>query len=871
MYIDRAAVVGQRWPFATPWAKLSPSPSGWLWLPLLEHCLDVGVVFRGIVSQPVIRDRIDVAAGAHLTDGDLDRLAVIMGAHDMGKANTAFQDKPFTRERISHTTELLGIFLDDSLRLRFLSEIDAEGVGAWFQGGGSTLEEYLGMLMGHHGRPIDTNDQHFFPPTSTMWFPNHGRDPILAIGELMRGLKLALIEHQDFTAIPKSPSLQHYLYGLLMVSDWIASDESRFPIDRDNDFDRKVVSQRFLTDIGLLNPAAVVTTLASGVTKLGLPRLNSIQSAMTELDPDGDDAHLVTIESETGSGKTEAALLWWMSLRAAGKVDGFYFALPTRVSAKQIHDRLQQYSDHAWNGTPIAKAWPAAAKTIDGDTPTGTKLSSFNYLDEAIEPRWAERNSKRFLASFLAVGTIDQALAAILKAKHSHLRGSLLRRSLLIVDEVHASDVYMGELLRDLLRAHIRGGGYALLLSATLGSSLRDELMSDVSGAISSPSLEEAIRVPYPTIVSRVFVPLSSERSKSVSMQLMHCAETPDDTLAAPILHVLQHGGRVLVVANTVKRAVGLQQWVEGIAPSGSLFTINSIPAPHHSRFAGPDREMLDARVIQLLGKDAPDGGVVVVGTQTLEQSLDIDCDLLITDLCPADILLQRLGRLHRHERPRLSDGVARCIVLGPSGDLVGYLNSKGDTLPMARSRGWGQNSVYENLAAVELTRRLICDHSEWKIPADNRMLVESSTHRDAILGLCESDVRWRLAGWALDSAISVQSRMAQSASMSGWLSQPFGNFTLEVGSDLECMFKTRIGADSLRLPTQSFVSPFGNVIDELTVPMHIIDMTKEGLDDSGGFVVTDVATRDSRGLTIFLRLGDQRLRYSRFGIERDV
>ena len=154
----------------------------------------------------------------------------------------------------------------------------------------------------------------------------------------------------------------------------------------------------------------------------------------------------------------------------------------------------------------------------------------------------------------------------------------------------------------------------------------------------------------------------------------------------------------------------------------------------HHGRFAAEDRRFLDAKVEERFGKHAPAGPSLVVATQTLEQSLDVDADLLITDLAPIDVLLQRIGRLHRHDRSDRPAGFehARCIVLLPSSpDLTSFLK---------RARhGIGKERAYDNLLAVEAARRLVEGGPTWSIPADNRRLVEAGTHEERLRQMAEA------------------------------------------------------------------------------------------------------------------------------------
>ena len=268
--------------------------------------------------------------------------------------------------------------------------------------------------------------------------------------------------------------------------------------------------------------------------------------------------------------------------------------------------------------------------------------------------RWAAENPKRFLAAQIAVGTVDQAMMGALQVRNAHMRAACLARNLLVMDEVHASDTYMSHIIKSLLDAHLGAGGYALLMSATLGSVARNQwLFTGRSGDTNTMPLEEAIDSPYPAI--SVMTPEGGsltkveENDRQKSVQVVAEPQMRDfRAVAQRALRAARARAKVLVVRNTVGHAIGTQQALEALADNrdaGLLFDVEGRTTLHHGRFAACDREMLDKRIEEMLGKGRQSGGRVVVGTQTLEQSLDIDADLLITDLCPVDVLLQRIGR----------------------------------------------------------------------------------------------------------------------------------------------------------------------------------------------------------------------------------
>ena len=226
---------------------------------------------------------------------------------------------------------------------------------------------------------------------------------------------------------------------------------------------------------------------------------NAIQQAVTSVPPD---EQLVIVESETGSGKTEAALLRFARLYEKGLVDGLYFALPTRAAASQIHGRVTAFIRNLFPADAGLEPVLAVPGYVRAGDATGKKhLPNYDvWWDDhpdvrTAKRRWAAESTKRYLAAQIAVGTVDQAMMAALQVKHAHLRAACLTRNLLIVDEVHASDTYMSTILEHLLRAHVEAGGYAMLMSATLGSVARCRWLHE-----DPPSLAAAIRTPYPAI-----------------------------------------------------------------------------------------------------------------------------------------------------------------------------------------------------------------------------------------------------------------------------------------------------------------------------------------------------------------------------------
>ena len=384
-----------------------------------------------------------------------------------------------------------------------------------------------------------------------------------------------------------------------------------------------------------------------------------------------------------------------------------------------------------------------------------------------------------------------------------------------MIDEVHSSDVYMRALSRHMLSQHLAAGGRALLLSATLGSLARADYLYPDAHHVVTP-FEKSIQQGYPSISTpgeeiRI-LPNPLCRSKHVKLEPVPEIERPESLLPR-IVEAVEKGQRVLMIFNTVNRAISMAKLAESdLILARCMFGCNLIRCPHHGRFSRVDREILDKAVSQSLGKGSPEGAILLIGTQTLEQSLDIDADWLITDLCPMDVLLQRIGRLHRHERgPRPTP---TCTVLLPTvSDFSEFIDGKGEAKFGAPA---GLGSVYEDLRILQVTRDLLAEGPVINLPRENRILVEKTTHPERLTRL--SGDRWMKHQQHLEGVILAMLMAADGALIPD---EHFGDFMFP--NRLETRLMTRLGLDDRTLPLGgSFRSPFGLNMDEINIPGHM-------------------------------------------------
>jgi CRISPR-associated endonuclease/helicase Cas3 len=845
------------------WGKLQGQAEGGgpcEWHPLIDHCADVAAVTETLLDLPLWRDRLSRLAG-----GDLDavmraRLGVLAALHDVGKFNIGFQAKgrPDLGPTAGHVTEAVAALGHPPIAV--LGEI--EQWGDW-------AVDLLIAAICHHGRPIRVEAAAASWQRS-WWAPRAGLDPTDGIRRLFarcRGWFPAAFEPARGPGV--APEFTHAFAGLVMLADWIASDDELFPFATDGMCDRMPQAREFAAksarSLSLFIPQdhrrdSKGRGPFARIAPAGLDA-RPAQRAMLDLPLDRHGS-ITVLEAETGSGKTEAALSRFVVLFEAGLVDGLYFALPTRTAATQLYRRVCKAVGQAFDvPPPVVLAVPGY---LDVDGQQGRRLAPFEVQwpdhDRLRYRGWAAENSKRYLAASIAVGTIDQVLLSTLMVGHAHLRATALLRQLLVVDEVHASDVYMGRLLRHVLARHLAAGGHALLLSATLGGEARRRLLHPGDAEVET-SLDDASATPYPSLTTRADGMMQAGIDNGAPEREVHVVveRWMDDvqTVSGVAWAAARAGAKVLVVRNTVADCLDTQRALETVAGPDDdrlLFSCEGAPAPHHARFAREDREALDCALEARFGKERPDGGGIVVATHTVQQSLDIDADVLFTDLCPIDVLLQRIGRVHRHERGRPKGfGRPRAVVLVPAERDLGRLIGQSGA-----ARGpHGLGTVYEDLRILEATWRVLDAGPIWQIPRMNRYLVERGVHSAALSAVVsELGPPWLKHAEFVTGRRFGQARFAD-LNIVDWAA-PYGECGFP--DRLEQHISTRLGEGDRRAVFAAPVTgPFRRPIQEMRIPARwAVDVPQDC------YLAEDVSADQGR---VFFTLGSRRFVYDRLGL----
>ena len=797
---------------------------------LEHHCADVAACFEVLVKDPVLRSRLTRAANLETLDAITEaRLAVIAFFHDFAKLNSGFQFKV----RDIHGPPPKAGHINEAYYCENQPDIiDALGLSEMFNDWGESVEPLLIASLSHHGRPPSRPNVTGTGP-KRLWQPYQGYNPLNAAKRLNHCCRTwfpKAFEPGEY--LPNSPALAHFLAGLIAIADQIGSAKEDFPfhstpndmyieIAREQAID--AVSKRGFCRENRLRHARSISFLEI----FDYQSLRPIQEYLADV---SNEYPLLILESDTGSGKTEAALIRFISLWRAGSVDGLYFAVPTRAAAKQLHNRINRALKRLIPTEHWAEAVLAIPGYIKSGEVKGSPIEDYKVFwednpDEELRlARWSAESARKFLSATIAVGTVDQALLGALKVKWAHFRSTSLARSLLVVDEVHASDPYMTELLRQLLHDHLELGGYAMLMSATLGANAKSILCTK-ERRTDCPDIEISKSLPYPAISLVKDWNLETHKvkgrdyCKKISMRNEPWLNDVQQ-IAELVLSIANKGAKVLVIRNTVATAQALFKVIADKDNTDLLFDVNGVPTLHHSRFAVEDRHQLDNAVEKLLGKNRDGSGKIVIGTQTLEQSLDIDADYLVSDICPVDVLLQRLGRLHRHQgnsRPR-SFGKPQCITLIPDEGLEIGLN--GQLLKNGLGISKTGSGIYRNLLSVELTQELINQNSVWTIPEMNRSLVEWATHPERLAERAkELSGAWLELEQKSFGIIAAEVQRAKFHVLDR--STPFDDHHLKFHEDEN--IRTRLGDDGPRLRIENPVNgPFGNKIQTFNLPRHL-------------------------------------------------
>lgn len=593
---------------------------------VLEHCVIVGTVARQLIDlyPPQLAEKL-FPAGSPL----------VAAAHDVGKVSPTFVAK--LARGCTHAPSISACVSDASPDLESqwgghagVSQLAAQAIN---------LPRFIPEILGqHHG---------FTPPVAT-----YQADDSAFGGAAWQQERQKLFDElrsrlgMEWPDI-KSDAQARLLAGLTSVADWIGSGHW---------FENPAIPwqpniQKALDEAGWHLPS-----YQSGLSfedVFGFSPRSAQQQLINAVQGPG----VYVLEAPMGLGKTEAALYAAYCQLEAGQASGIYFALPTQLTSNKIYDRFNQFLRQV-----LSEDSPLHSRLLH----SGAWLVDTSMGEEGEPGRAWFSSSKRGLLAPFAVGTLDQALMAAMNVKHGFVRAFGLAGKVVILDEVHTYDAYTSTLLDALITLLRQLECTVIILSATLNQSRRIQLLK-------TPLQSQD----YPLITALPnSLPKNSEPQElsvaAESQGIVKINRVKDiDEAIEEALRRAELGQQVLWIENTVAEA---QEHYETLAARAQ--EIGVACGLLHSRFTPQHRQTREEHWVNLFGKpgwkDRHKQGRILVGTQVLEQSLDIDADFLVSRFAPTDMLLQRLGRLWRHKTtPRHPSAQQECWLVAPALDTA--------------------------------------------------------------------------------------------------------------------------------------------------------------------------------------------------------
>ena len=654
------------------WAKKNRVDNQPMWLSLLVHLEDTanvcGLLYNHWLSQGV-KDLLMDSVVSDVDDKDelLVNLCRFLGAtHDLGKATAIFQVK----KSFNGDFDLDSLMVEKLINAGF-KDLDKFALAKRENIGHNVSSQYLltkygvnfcvtNIIGAHHGRPISKKESELCLSFASSLFQEDNISSERAI--FWQNLQKNIFDKALFEcgfADPKDLPLisqpgQVILSGILIMADWISSNEAFFPLIPLDKYE----ADSYRVEVGFtkwIDERAEAWDPNSYFENIYESRFNfnprDAQKMISKAISNTNDPGVFIIEAPMGMGKTETALIAVEDLAKKTNRTGMFFGLPTQATSNGIFTRVRAWLDQM-EGEKSLRLIHGKAQLNDEFSKL-PKSRNIHGGDGVGVNEWFAGRKVSILDDF-TVGTVDQILLAALKQKHLMLRHLGLSNKVVVIDEVHAYDAYMSVFLYRALRWL---GAYkvpVVILSATLPISKRNALLEAYMigaglgyGRLPKPEGFETNEA-YPLLTYndgatiKQFADFKKETGKEY--KIIKISKGQSEDLVSLIKENIPKGGVVGVMVNTVRKAQDFSsQCIEAFGQDHVELL--------HSSFIATDRYKKEKNLIETIGKNGnrPDFKIVI-GTQVIEQSLDIDFDILITDLAPMDLILQRMGRLHRHK-----------------------------------------------------------------------------------------------------------------------------------------------------------------------------------------------------------------------------
>ena len=737
------------------------------------HCLDVGAVGKVLldVDKPLTKD---FAQLLDVTPKQIQDLVVFfLVLHDLGKFASAFQqlysapdntlikvDSCFQYNGKEYRHDRMGfyfwLYLQDDIFSLLLDIEEFNKRDRDHLNSSKSFMVLMDCMLGHHGQPIKKTD----PPSISDYTEDQNLSAARSFLKEITGLLNFDFPYDKLASKSWRKNLElvsWQIAGVAVLADWIGSDQCYFKYKSNP----TPLSEYWQSIQSIAERAVIATDLDKAPTVKSFESIQQhfgysptpLQSWAEIIDID-DKPQLFILEDVTGAGKTEAALALTHRLMQAGAAEGFYFGLPTMATSNAMFSRVSKHYQQMLAGSggkhpSIALAHGAREMNEifrEAVFASGGEEHNYHKRDSTVTAQcnqWLADSRKKALLAPVGVGTIDQALLAVLPRRHQSLRLLGLNRKVLIFDEVHAADEYMFELLESLLALHLHQGGSAILLTATLSLKQRQRLTNIwlKEAAIPLKQLQEnafplATRVKLDSHAPVLEQPLKSRQDVSRSVQVKQL--TSIDECITTIVSAVAKNQCVVWVRNSVNDALDAFQILRQHLNDPEQCLL------FHSRFVLSDRKTIENSVLDIFGKDGGNtdrAGKVLIATQVFQESLDADADVMISDICPIDDLIQRAGRLHRHTRD--NQGRYQAGITDSRNNPMLYVHAptytdvpKGDWL----SQDFRNTQyVYRSAGRLWLGLRKLLELKAIRMPSEARELIEAVYSDEALAQIPQS------------------------------------------------------------------------------------------------------------------------------------
>lgn len=667
------------------------------WLPFWMHSFDTAGIMEKLAQKRLpesISDYLCAECGGR--EKLFSTLKFCALVHDIGKLTIVFQSRIYDAVDFSPFADCVELPKSSSLGNASDTPHALASEAILLKLG---CREGVASIAGaHHGRPsalADVCDQISGACTAVEnFYGKRGKYRQLFESLWKEWIDFSL-ECAGFSELSDLPDMavpaQVVISGMLITADWIASNTTYFPLisaDQKGEFgDYPKRIENAWTTIGFPNmwesKARFGLDDEAFKERFGfLP--NPTQADIISTATDAESSGIYIIEAPMGLGKTEAALALSEILAARAGAGGMFFGMPTQATSNGIFPRLEKWAD----GLAEDEQTLLAIKLAHGNAALNenyrelfTGHSNLNIESDSglIVHDWFSGRKQTLLSDFV-IGTVDQLLMAALKQKHVMLKHFGLSGKVVVVDECHAYDAYMSQYLDMAIKWLGIYKVPVIILSATLPEKRRAELIEAytdsekhrakhteayVDKTIADEAWKHSLAYPLLTYTENNAVKQKAlafdGENKEVSVRRII-----RDEVAATAGYAVERGGCVGLIVNTVRKAQEIAAELQSAFPKAEVIIM-------HAQFIMTDRAKREEQILKRVGKrSTPESrrGLIIVGTQVLEQSLDLDFDLMITELCPMDLLLQRTGRLHRHNRVRPQGlETASCFVLDETDD----------------------------------------------------------------------------------------------------------------------------------------------------------------------------------------------------------